>query len=118
MVEVQRVLRFVTLPRRIPIVGSVVSVQVSVQVLQRVILRYKRVELVLVLPFDLFSSLVVNATVVSPRKPLGKLGKTWESELREGGEFWEVLTYSLHDVLVPRRGVWNLPVPCHWTVRH
>lgn len=87
--------------------GPVVSVQVTLQVLQRVVLRYQVVELMHVISLDLFSSLVVNATVVSSSDPMGKPGKTWkavkpwESELGEGGELRKVLAQSLHDVLMP-----------------
>lgn len=54
------------LPWRVLVVRPVVSVQVTLQVLQRVILRYEMVELMHVIPLDLLGHVVMNASVVTP----------------------------------------------------
>lgn len=62
MVEAKCVL----LPWRVLVMRPVVSVQVTLQVLQRVILRYEMVEFMHVIPLDLLGYVVMNASVVTP----------------------------------------------------
>lgn len=75
MVEAKCVL----LTWRVLVVRPVVSVQVTLQVLQRVILRYKMVELMHVIPLDLLGNVVMNASVVTPSHPLRKTRKSWKA---------------------------------------
>lgn len=107
-VEIQCViLGIVIVARRVLVVRLIISVYVTLQVPQRVILRHKRVKPMYVVSLDLFSPLVIDPTIESTQNPLGKPGKTWkaaqprESELRESRESREVLAYSLHNVLMP-----------------